>query len=98
MTFINYHPFTKAGPARPTTAQPSGGGKGHTPAATPPGGAGQDNHGDDRSTEPSTEILSALANAIRNQSEKPPPGSPGSSGPPGGGWTLMYFFCCESRS
>eukprot|EP00959_Pyramimonas_sp_CCMP1952_P084900 1775285-Pyramimonas_sp.AAC.1 len=85
MTFINYRPFTKAGPARPTTAQPSGGGKGHAPAAEPHGGAGQDKDGDDHSTAPSTEILSALADAIRDQSEKPPPGGPGAPGPLGGG-------------
>eukprot|EP00959_Pyramimonas_sp_CCMP1952_P446744 9354391-Pyramimonas_sp.AAC.1 len=49
--------------AKPPTAQPSGGDKGHAPAATPPGGAGQDKDGDGHNTAPSTEILSALANA-----------------------------------
>eukprot|EP00959_Pyramimonas_sp_CCMP1952_P210564 4406256-Pyramimonas_sp.AAC.1 len=66
MAFINYHPFTKDGPAKPLSAQPSGGGKGHAPAAAPPGGAGQDKDGDDHSTAPSAEILSALASAIRD--------------------------------
>eukprot|EP00959_Pyramimonas_sp_CCMP1952_P332402 6960490-Pyramimonas_sp.AAC.1 len=46
VTFINYHPFTKDGPAKPLTAQPSVGNRGHAPAATPPGGAGQDKDGD----------------------------------------------------
>eukprot|EP00959_Pyramimonas_sp_CCMP1952_P030760 644797-Pyramimonas_sp.AAC.1 len=46
MTFVNYHPFTNDGPVKLPTAKPSGGGKDHAPAATPPGGAGQDNDGD----------------------------------------------------
>eukprot|EP00959_Pyramimonas_sp_CCMP1952_P056692 1184164-Pyramimonas_sp.AAC.1 len=40
MTFVNYHPFTKEGPAKPLTAQPSGGDKGH--ARRPRRQAGQD--------------------------------------------------------
>eukprot|EP00959_Pyramimonas_sp_CCMP1952_P445750 9332593-Pyramimonas_sp.AAC.1 len=85
MALVNYHPFTQAGPARPPAAQPLGRGKDSTPAATPPGGAGQCNDGDDHSTAPSTDFLYALAHAARDQSEKPPPGSPGGSGSSGGG-------------
>eukprot|EP00959_Pyramimonas_sp_CCMP1952_P358500 7506198-Pyramimonas_sp.AAC.1 len=85
MAFVNYHPSTKDGLVKPPTAKPSGASKYHAPAATPPGGAGQYKDGDDSSAAPSTEILSALNDAIRDQPEKPPPGSPGRPGPPGGG-------------
>eukprot|EP00959_Pyramimonas_sp_CCMP1952_P139422 2917683-Pyramimonas_sp.AAC.1 len=64
MAFVESLPFSKGGPVRPPAAEPSGGNKDHAPAATPPGGAGQDNDGDDSSVAPSTEILSALNDAI----------------------------------
>eukprot|EP00959_Pyramimonas_sp_CCMP1952_P348424 7298599-Pyramimonas_sp.AAC.1 len=51
----------------------------------PPGGAGQDKDGDDSSVAPSTEILTALNDSLRDRPEKPPPGSPGGPGCPGGG-------------
>eukprot|EP00959_Pyramimonas_sp_CCMP1952_P097497 2038084-Pyramimonas_sp.AAC.1 len=59
--FVNYHPFSRGGPARPPVAKPSG-------------GAGQDKEGDDKSDAPSSEIMSARDDDNAKRPDIPSPG------------------------
>eukprot|EP00959_Pyramimonas_sp_CCMP1952_P422265 8845856-Pyramimonas_sp.AAC.1 len=47
--YVNFHPFSKGGPVRPSTAQPLDNDEDRAPPAQPPGGAGKDKDGDDSS-------------------------------------------------
>eukprot|EP00959_Pyramimonas_sp_CCMP1952_P235918 4930477-Pyramimonas_sp.AAC.1 len=72
--FVNYHLFSRDGPARP-------------PAAKPSGRAGQDKEGNGKSDAPSTEIMSTRDedNAKRPGGSGPSDGGGGRGGPQGPG-------------
>eukprot|EP00959_Pyramimonas_sp_CCMP1952_P026803 562636-Pyramimonas_sp.AAC.1 len=59
--FVNYHPFSRDGPAGP-------------PAAKPSGGAGRDKEGGGKSGAPSTEIMSTRDEDDAKRPYKKPPG------------------------